>query len=53
MIGVMIMLLCAGILEGFARQLIVNDLARYAIGLTMLMLWLTYFYAPRKLSAHG
>ena len=53
MIGVMIMLLFAGILEGFARQLITNDIARYAIGLTMLLLWLSYFYWPRKGSARG
>ena len=53
MIGVMIMLLFAGVLEGFARQLITNDIARYAIGLTMLTLWLSYFYWPRKGRAHG
>lgn len=47
MIGVIIMLLFAGVLEGFARQLITNDVARYAIGLTMLALWLGYFYVPR------
>lgn len=53
MIGVIIMLLCAGILEGFARQLIVNDVARYAIGLTMLAVWLIYFYGPRGRRADG
>ena len=53
MIGVIIMLLFAGLLEGFARQLITNDIARYAIGLLMLVLWLFYFYRPRKGSVHG
>lgn len=53
MIGVIIMLLFAGLLEGFARQLVTNDIARYAIGLTMLALWLFYFYWPRKGRQHG
>jgi uncharacterized membrane protein SpoIIM required for sporulation len=53
MIGVIIMLLFAGLLEGFARQLINNDIARYAIGLTMLGLWFFYFYAPRRNRDHG
>lgn len=46
-VGVVIMLMLAGLLEGFGRQLIVNDVARYVIaGLTGVM-WLLYFYAPR------
>jgi uncharacterized membrane protein SpoIIM required for sporulation len=53
MIGVIIMLFFAGILEGFGRQLITNDIARYAIGLFMLALWLFYFYMPRKAVRHG
>ncbi len=53
MIGVMIMLFFAGILEGFARQLITDDVARYAIGAVMLSLWLGYFYWPRRNIAHG
>ncbi|MEY2926168.1 MAG: hypothetical protein RL367_645 [Pseudomonadota bacterium] len=53
MIGVIIMLLFAGLLEGFGRQLITNDFARYAIGLFMLALWLFYFYMPRKGVQHG
>jgi len=47
MIGVVIMLLFAGVLEGVGRQLIQSDVARYAIGLTMLGIWLSYFYLPR------
>ena len=46
--GVIIMLLVAGLLEGFGRQLITGDLVRYGIGLTMLMLWMGYFYLPRR-----
>ena len=49
--GVVVMLLAAGLLEGFGRQLITSDLARYAIGLTMLALWLAYFYLPRRAAA--
>ena len=46
--GVIIMLLVAGLLEGFGRQLITVDAARYAIGLAMLALWTAYFYLPRR-----
>jgi uncharacterized membrane protein SpoIIM required for sporulation len=48
MIGVVIMLLVAGLLEGFGRQLIQSTALRYAVGGTMLLFWLTYFYAPRR-----
>jgi uncharacterized membrane protein SpoIIM required for sporulation len=54
MVGVVLMLLCAGLLEGFGRQLIVEDSARYAIGGIMLVFWCTYFYLPRRgLRRHG
>jgi uncharacterized membrane protein SpoIIM required for sporulation len=43
MIGVVVMLLVAGLLEGFARQLIVADAARYTIAALMLALWVAYF----------
>lgn len=46
--GVIVMLLAAGLLEGFGRQLITSDLARYLIGTLMLALWLAYFYVPRR-----
>ena len=49
MIGVIIMLICAGLLEGFARQLVDNTAGRYAIGYGILLLWLIYFIgAGRK-----
>ncbi|MBX4389059.1 stage II sporulation protein M, partial [Mycobacterium tuberculosis] len=43
MIGVVIMLLAAGLLEGFARQLITVDAARFAIAAGMFALWVVYF----------
>ncbi len=48
MAGVVVMLFCAGLLEGYGRQLITSDGARYAIGTGMLLLWLAYFYLPRR-----
>lgn len=53
MIGVVIMLFVAGLLEGFGRQLIQLDLARYAIAGSMLALWLAYFYWPRRRGHDG
>lgn len=51
MLGVVVMLFVAGLLEGFGRQLIQDDLARYAIAVGMLLVWLGYFYWPRKAPA--
>jgi len=48
MVGVIIMLLCAGLLEGFGRQLITDTAVRYAIGGVLLIGWLAYYYAPRR-----
>ncbi len=48
MIGVATMLLVAGLLEGFARQLVTATAARYVIAGAMLALWLGYFYLPRR-----
>jgi uncharacterized membrane protein SpoIIM required for sporulation len=45
--GVVLMLIIAGLLEGFARQLITDDWARYAIAASTLVIWLGYFYLPR------
>ena len=54
MVGVVLMLFCAGLLEGFGRQLIVEDWARYTIGGIMLTFWCAYFYLPRRgLRRHG
>ena len=46
-IGAVLMLFIAALLEGFGRQLINSDTARYAIAITSLVFWLTYFYWPR------
>lgn len=46
MAGVVLMLGVAGILEGIGRQTITSDLARFAIGGTMLVAWLLYYYGP-------
>jgi len=43
----LVMLFFAGLLEGFGRQLITDDLLRYAIATGMLLTWLAYFYLPR------
>jgi uncharacterized membrane protein SpoIIM required for sporulation len=52
MAGVVVMLLTAGLLEGYGRQLVTSDIARYAIGLTMLAWWLGFYYLPRR-PRHG
>ena len=49
MAGVVVMLFVAGLLEGFARQLVKDDLARYAIAIGSFAVWCAYFYAPRRL----
>jgi uncharacterized membrane protein SpoIIM required for sporulation len=46
MAGVVVMLFVAALLEGFIRQLVTFDIARFVIGGAMLLLWLAYFYGP-------
>lgn len=48
MIGVVVMLLIAGLLEGIGRQTIQQDAARFGIGGAALLGWLVYFYAWRS-----
>ncbi len=48
MIGVVLMLLVAGCLEGFGRQMIQSTAIRYTVGGIMLTIWLVYFYVPRR-----
>ena len=43
MAGVVLMLVVAGLLESYARQLVTDPLARAAIGGTMLAFWLAWF----------
>ncbi|MGB7410185.1 MAG: stage II sporulation protein M [Sphingopyxis granuli] len=51
MVGVILMLLAAGLLEGFGRQLVTDTLLRYGIGTAMLLFWLAYYYLPRRKDA--
>jgi uncharacterized membrane protein SpoIIM required for sporulation len=47
MMGVVLMLAVAGLLEGIGRQTINSDWIRFTIGGGMLLFWLTYYYGPR------
>ena len=47
MIGVVLMLLVAGGLEGIGRQVVTSTPLRFAIGGTALVGWLLYFFARR------
>jgi uncharacterized membrane protein SpoIIM required for sporulation len=49
--GVMLMLFCAGALEGVGRQLVQSTPARYAIAAATAAIWLTYYYWPRSTAA--
>jgi uncharacterized membrane protein SpoIIM required for sporulation len=51
MTGVVLMLIVAGLLEGFARQLINATAPRLALGGVMLAWWLLYFFAWRGTGA--
>ncbi len=47
--GCVVMLFVAGLLEGFARQLVQDTEVRYAIGIGMFLLWMGYFsFAGRR-----
>lgn len=50
MVGVTIMMVAAGILESYGRELIESSTVRFSIGGSLLVFWLTYFflYAPRQ-----
>ena len=51
MTGVVLMLIVAAFLEGFARQLINETPGRLIVGTFMLVFWLTYFFAFGRRSA--
>lgn len=54
MAGCVLMLVIAGILEGYARQLVDTSFGRYAIGGVMLFFWISYFaFAPRPRDHDG
>lgn len=48
MAGVVLMLVVAAILEGFARQLVHDTPGRFVIGGFMLAFWLAYFFGLRR-----
>ena len=48
MTGVVLMLVIAAMLEGFARQLVDNTPGRFAIGGFMLAFWCAYFFGFRR-----
>ena len=48
MIGAVVMLAVAGLLEGIGRQTVDAGATRGAIGVGMLVGWLLYFYLPRR-----
>lgn len=53
MTGVVLMLIVAALLEGFARQLVDNTAGRFTVGGFMLAFWLAYFFAFRGKSHEG
>lgn len=48
MTGVVFMLIVAAVLEGYARQLLDATIPRLALGIAMLIWWLSYFFAFRR-----
>jgi uncharacterized membrane protein SpoIIM required for sporulation len=55
MVGVVIMMIIAAILEAFPRQLVDGTGSRFLIGGSMLAFWLAYFflYRPRRVPEDG
>ena len=53
MVGVVLMLIVAAMLEGFARQLINNTPGRLGVGGFMLAFWLLYFFGFGRTVAMG
>src|SRR5688572_6442124 len=53
MAGAVLMLVCAGLLEGYGRQLVTDPAARVTIGGAMLLFWAAYFLLKRGLPANA
>jgi uncharacterized membrane protein SpoIIM required for sporulation len=53
MMGVVLMLVLAAMLEGYGRQLIGQITSRFIVGGFMLAFWLFYFFAFRRRSEGG
>lgn len=51
--GVLVMLLCAGLLEGIVRQVLDDTAWRYLVATGTAAFWLAYLYAPRRLDGTG
>lgn len=49
--GVVVMLMLAGLLEGFGRQLIADTGLRYLVAAVTAVIWGLYFYGPRRVAA--
>jgi uncharacterized membrane protein SpoIIM required for sporulation len=55
MAGVLVMLIVAGVLEGFARQAVTQDAVRYGVAAATAVVWGLYFWGPRprRRAPHG
>jgi hypothetical protein len=51
--GVVMMLVFAGLLEGFGRQLVQSEAIRFAIAGATAVFWFGYYYLPRREQAGG
>jgi uncharacterized membrane protein SpoIIM required for sporulation len=49
MVGVVLMLFVAGLLEGIGRQTVTALPLRYLVGVVALVGWCAYYYAPREI----
>ena len=48
MVGAVVMLGMAGLLEGFGRQMISSTALRYGVALATALVWAAYLYYPRR-----
>jgi uncharacterized membrane protein SpoIIM required for sporulation len=46
--GVVLMLIFAGLLEGFGRQLVQSEAVRFTIAGATAVFWFGYYYLPRR-----
>lgn len=53
MVGVILMLLLAGVLEGVGRQTITSTEIRFAIAGGTALIWFAYFFMPRRKPSNG
>ena len=52
-VGAVVMLFVAALLEGLGRQLVIDTTARMAVGCTMFVLWLAYFALAGRPTSMG